>query len=189
MTYQELTYRNQLINTIPMSGCNKDIDANLAASIILLQVEYQHKVSEFETFMQDVLKGLKKEGFDDRLRKHQEMLNVDERQKAYDTWKEDSDEERPTAPTDEERLSADEWRPNDPDFIEEFNELDKSYLTAYNKKLKEEVSCDIKLSREDFAKLVAHIGLEGTIAITALNGQKVEMSNTEFLKHIGYYFL
>ena len=67
MTYQEILLCNALLEAIPVDNIQP---MDIAADIILLQVSYQRKVNEFASFMQDSLKRMKSDKFDDLMINH-----------------------------------------------------------------------------------------------------------------------
>ncbi len=190
MTYQDLFICNNLLSNIPSSFFGKTIPPKTFTEVLLLQVSYQNKAKVFDDFMQEVLKKLKKEGFDERAQKVQRMEDIDNRLKAHDDWKEgDKDADgkdvpQPAKPSDEELKEADEIRETKADFDKELEELNTAYMDAYQKKSKEEVKELKLLSKETFESLVSFFGFTGNVDFTTANGDKVSLSTQDFLKMI-----
>lgn len=191
MTYQDVLFCNSLLSNIPFTLDGKSMSAATTTDVILCQVAYQNKVKEFDAFMQEVLKKIKKDGFDERNQKMQTMTAIDDRLKSYNDWKEgDKDAEgkailRPTKPTDAELKEADEIRKDKAAFDEEMAELDRGYRDAYNAKLKEEVATPKKLSRSTYENIVTFVGFVGDMEITPMNGTPIKTARESFLRMVG----
>lgn len=166
--------------------------AKTSTDVILLQVTYQQKMKEFDEFMQEVLKKLKKEGFDDRLQKHNRFTELDGRIKAHDEWKEGQTNadgkpvERPAKPSDAEIEEADKLRADEEDFAKEMSELDAAYQEAYTKKINEEVKGMKKFSRETYESIISFIGFQGNLTLSFPNREPLELSRQEFLRMVGF---
>lgn len=181
MKYSELLDENVFIGNIPMMVDGKRLPKQTAANVILLRVELQKKATALTEDMQEVLKGLKKEGFDDRAKAVQEMESVDERVKKCEAWKEGDEGEKPEMPTAEELKKAEETRAKKADFDAELKEVEEAYTEAYSKKLKEEVSVKGTLNRNDLAEIYEVIGTDGEMDFRRNDGKTVKISKADFL--------
>lgn len=191
MTYQDILLCNSLLSSIPFTIDGKNMAAGTVTGVLLCQVAYQNKVKECDEFMQEVLKKLKKEGFDERNQRMQTMASTDKRMQEFNDWKEgdkDSDgnvKPRPIKPTEEELKEADEIRKGKAAFDAELSELDKGYIAAYNEKMKEEVQMSKKLTKDIYEDIVKFIGFIGDIEISGNNGQPLKVSREYFLRMVG----
>lgn len=192
MTFQEVSFCNSLLGSIPLVLNDVNMYAKTSTDVILLQVTYQQKMKEFDEFMQEVLKKLKKEGFDERLQKHNRFTELDGRIKAHDEWKEGQTNadgkpvERPAKPSDAEIEEADKLRADEEDFAKEMSELDAAYQEAYTKKINEEVKGMKKFSRETYESIISFIGFQGNMTLSFPNREPFEVSRQEFLRMVGF---
>lgn len=192
MTFQEVSFCNSLLGSVPLVIDGHPMYAKTSTDVILLQVTYQQKMKEFDEFMQEVLKKLKKEGFDDRLQKHNRFTELDGRIKAHDEWKEGQTNadgkpvERPAKPSDAEIEEADKLRADEEDFAKEMSELDAAYQEAYTKKINEEVKGMKKFSRETYESIISFIGFQGNLTLSFPNREPFEVSRQEFLRMVGF---
>lgn len=188
MTYNDIFYNSRvLLNNIPVGRECFSFGSHISTSVIMLQVAYEGKIKEFNDFMSETLKKLKKEGFDDRTQKIREMEDVDRRMKSYTEWEDSHDEgkERPKKPSDEELISAEETRKTKPEYDNELEELNNAYNEAQSKKAKEEVAgFDAKFDRSEYEELVSCIGVSGDIEVDFGNGNKSRMNKVDFLRMI-----
>lgn len=192
MTYQNVSFCNSLLAGIPFVINGVNMQAKTSTDVILLQVAYQNKMREFDEFMQEVLKKIKKDGFDERMQNHTLFTDIEKRLKAHNEWKEgqtDADGkkiERPAKPSDSELEDAEKFRANEADFAKELEELDDAYKAAYAEKVNEKVADMKKFSRESYENIVEFIGFVGEISVSFPNREPVNMSKTEFLQLLGF---
>lgn len=192
MTYQEISFCNSVLASIPLVVDGVNMPPKTSTDVILLQVAYQNKVNEFDGFMQEVLKKLKKEGFDERLQKHNRLLEIDGRIKAHNEWEEgkaDSEGkpiERPAKPSDSEIEEAEKLRVDEDDFAKEMSELDTAYSAAYAEKINEEVKGMKKFSRDTYESIVSFIGFSGELTLNLANREPITVSKQDFLRMVGF---
>lgn len=192
MTYQDISFCNSLLSSIPLTIEGQPMPAKTSTDVILLQVAYQNKLKEFEDFMQEVLKKLKKDGFDERFQKNTRIEDINKRLKAHDEWttgQTDADGkpvERPAKPSDEELKEVEDARTETEDFKAELDELNTAYQAAYGEKFNEEVKGMKKFSRETYENIVAFIGFTGEITINLVNREPATVSKQDFLRMVGF---
>lgn len=171
---------------IPLYYDGKKLDKKTAASVMLLRVAYGKKVQEFEKDMQEVLKGLKKEGFDERSQAVAEMERIDAQKKKSEEWKEEDGVEKPAMPTDEELAKADETRKTLDAYNEEKKELEEAYLEARKKKVSEKV--DMKgyaLTKEELGEIYEVVGAEGKFNLSLPYSENpIQITNEQFLSMV-----
>lgn len=145
MTYNEAAVKANILAQIPLKLKENSLGSSTGVEVILMNQEYQGIVKDFKEKMQEILKTLKKEGFDDRALKMEEAAAIADKKKAAEEWKEgDTDKdgnaiEKPECPTDEELAKLEEAEDMRADFEEERKELEKMYVEAMQKKAAEEV--------------------------------------------------
>lgn len=159
MKYNEVVANRNILVNIPLAFEGRKLPKETAASVMLLRVAYQQKVDEFVKTLDEVKKGLKKDGFDERARAVAEMEDVDKRKKASEEW--DGEGERPAMPTDEELKKAEETRATLEDFGKEKKELEEALAEANRKKLEEDAGNMGKLTKDELADLYELLGSEG----------------------------
>lgn len=154
MVYDEIFKRANLLNMIPVSDAEYDFPSSLATSIILLQVEYNGKIQEYEAIMQEVLKKLKKDGFDERYAQIARMKEIDNRIA--------NGEDVP----EELRQQAEETRKTEDDFNKEMKEVEEQYLDARRRKGQTDVPNFFPvLTKQEYEELVTTIGVKGDINV------------------------
>ena len=179
MTYEEILGKRNISSNIPLVYEGRELSREMKATVVLMKVSYDKVAAEFDKDMQEVLKGLKKEGFDDRSRDIQKMEEIDKRKEKNDNGEKDI-----VAPTDEELKEAERIREKKEDYDKEVKELDESYRKAYVEKLKETVKfTERKLSSSDLAEIIGMLGTDGNMEIT-INGNKNNVSKESFISLI-----
>lgn len=196
MTYNDIFFRNRIVANIPLVFEGRKLPKSETASVMLIRVAYNNKVQEFEKDMEEVLKGLKKEGFDDRAHAIAEMESVDARMKAAKEWKkgqkgEDGKPvEKPEMPSDEELKKADETRATKEEFEAEKKELEEEYVTARQKRAEQKVEVKNGMfSRSEYAEICEVIGYEGEIEVFGFADVPVKISREEFLGMIAAHLV
>lgn len=188
MTYNDVFLRSNIASNIPLVFEGRKLPKAETASVMLLRVAYSGKVEEYQKCLEEVLKGLKKEGFDDRARAVAEMESVDARAKAAKEWKKgDTDKdgkpaEKPEMPTAEELEKAEKTRETVEEFEKEKKELEEAYMEAQQKKSEEKV--DFKngtLTRAEFEEICELIGTEGDIEVRGFSDTPVKLPKEQFL--------
>lgn len=160
MTYNDIYNRRNILLNIPLFFEGRRLSKSTAANVMLLRVDYQHKLDEYFRIMQEVENGLKSEGYE-------------ERAKAYHQMKEGE------TPKDEEQMKA--FEEEQAAFLDALDE-------ARKKKADEPVEMkNGKLTKEDLADIYDLIGAEGSIAYRdAGTGKEMETSREDFLSLIAY---
>lgn len=169
MTNQEMFLKRLTLLNIPLSLEGKELPSELKAKIMLMRVSYDKAAKAFDDDMQQVLKEIKKEGYDERAQKINRMKEIDGKEDA----------------TKEEKKEADEIRKTEADFNKETEELNKAYSEAYQEKMKEE--CDMKpryFAFEGFAKIIELIGTDGAIKVKWNSPEALEIPKEEFISLI-----
>lgn len=191
MTYNDIFLKRAILRNIPIAFEGRKLGKTEVASVMLMRVVYEKKVEEFNKDMEEVLKGLKKEGFDDRAQAIAEMEKVDLQKKTAEEWKEgDKDEngkpiEKPEMPTKEELKKVEETRKTKEDYDKELKELNENYSAAREKKLNESISLqNSSFSHEEYAEICEVIGLEGNIDISGFGKEPIKMPKIDFLEMI-----
>lgn len=182
MTYREIITNRNLLNNVPLLFEGRKLPKSTAASLMLLRVSYNNKVDEYIKTLDEVKKGLKKDGYDEREQAVQQMEDIDRRKKAADEWKEGSEGEKPAAPTEEEIEKAEKTRSTLKDFEAEKKELEDAVNEASNKKLDEKVDMkNGKLTKDEFADIYEVIGVEGTLPVEFPGQPQGELPREVFL--------
>ena len=161
MTNQEMFLKRLTLLNIPLSLEGKELPSELKAKIMLMRVAYDKAAKAFDDDMQQVLKEIKKEGYDERAQKINHMKEIDGKEDA----------------TKEEKKEADEIRKTEEDFNKE--------TEAYQEKMKEE--CDMKPRKfafEGFAKIIELIGTDGAIKVKWNSPEALEIPKEEFISLI-----
>ncbi len=169
MTNQGMFLKRLTLLNIPLSLEGKELPSELKAKIMLMRVAYDKAAKAFDDDMQQVLKEIKKEGYDERAQKINRMKEIDGKEDA----------------TKEEKKEADEIRKTEEDFNKETEELNKAYSEAYQEKMKEE--CDMKPRKfafEGFAKIIELIGTDGAIKVKWDFPEALEIPKEEFISLI-----
>lgn len=187
MTYEEILGKRNISSNIPLVYEGRELSREMKATVVLMKVSYDKVAAEFDKDMQEVLKGLKKEGFDDRSRDIQKMEEIDKRKKAFQAWKKGAKDEkgndipRPTAPTDEELKEIEKIRETKENYDDECKELDELYRKAYIEKLKETVKfTERKFSASDLAEIIGMLGTDGDMVLT-VNGIENRIAKEAFI--------
>lgn len=189
MTYNDVFLREKILSNIPLEGeeALNPFPPSLITSIVLMQVACSKKIEEFENTMQEVLKRLKKDGFDERAQIQERRKEIEKRIFEAENW--NGEGEKPEIPSDKEIEEAKEAEKTKAAFEEEYAELDKSYFEARQKKSLEEVKdITLQFTREEYEKLVEVIGLSGTIEFNGFNEAKSRVKKIDFLKIIAEQF-
>lgn len=191
MKYYELITKNTLVGQIPLMFNGRKLQSEVAANVVILKVGYNNAVQEMKKELEEIQKGLQKDGYEDRSRAYQEMLEVDKKVEKHNSWKEgDVDSEgkaieQPKMPSAEELERAEETRKTEKEFLKEVEELNEVYGKAYLKKLQEEVNFTKGLSKDDWKAIYDMIGLEGTIKYQYPNGIEKDIEVSDFIQYVG----
>lgn len=196
MKYNDIFYKKAVLNNIPLVFEGRKLGKSEVASLMLIRVAYDRKTDEFKKFMEDVWKGLKKEGFDERERAVQQMEDVDRRKKAYEEWKDgdkDSDGkpiEKPSMPTKEELEKAEKTRETKADYDKELAEMNESFAEAREKKMNEETTITGgTFTRAEYAEICGLLGSEGDIELTGFTTEAVKIPRAQLLSMIAAHLV
>ena len=191
MKYAEIFNKASIVKNIPLICEGRELPAGMNAIVVLTRVQYDKYIKTFQDEMDSVLKGLKKEGFDERSERQNRLKDIDERAEASKKWKKgDKDDkgnliEKPVPPTAEELKEAEEIRKEKDAYDKELEKLESDYRKAHDEKMGEEVEIkERKFTAEQFESIIRTIGVEGDIEV---NGNK--MPKTHFINMIGALFV
>ena len=186
MTYRELSNNAVLAGAIKIIDGAKKLDGNAAIDVVMAQAELERGMSEYQSKMQDIVKKLKPEDYDERSKKQQKMLDIEARAKAVDEW--DGEGEEPKMPTDEELKEAEELKQELEGFDKEEKELDEQLGKAAEKLMNEESSIKkVKLSRETLAAIYAMVEDPDEESGVKMGGHA--LTNREFLVKLAVQFV
>lgn len=190
MTYNDIMERNILAASLPLEKDGRPLPTALSAKVLLLQVELQSTIARYEELMQEALKKIKPEGFDERHSALMRMEDTDRRLAAHEAWKEgDTDAdgnpvERPARPSDEELAQAEAVRPEADGYRAECDKVWERWMAVRSEKAAEDAGTPRLLPRDEYAALVDHIGLSGQTELTRPDGSKERMDNVDYLRLI-----
>lgn len=176
MTYNEAFNRSNILNNIPLSYEGRKLPKSTAASVMLLRVAYSQKVDEFVGCMEEVRKGLKKEGFDARAAAVERMRAAEEKLRKYESG------EGGEKPSEKELEEAAKTRSTLDAFEQEKKELEESMAEANRKKAEESVEVKGSLSPGDLADIYEMLGVEGDIEVAVPGNKIVKMDKSVFLQ-------
>lgn len=183
MKYSEVFERQGVLRNIPLEYDGLKVSSELAAKIILMRVAYDKEVKSFEDDMQEALKAMKPEGFDERSGKFAKLEDTDRKAAAHKEWEEKGSEgEAPECPSEEELSEAEAVRPGKESYGKELEDLNAKYMEARRQKLDEESGMkDRRLTEKDLSEIISVTGTQGTIKITIGNGQETGIDKEQFL--------
>lgn len=173
----EVINLSALVSALPTTIEGKSLDPDTKAKLIILKYHYEKASLAFEDEMQEELKKLKPEGFDDRLQKIQQAENVIAEKKKYDEWKEDDEGEKPTAPDAGVVEAANKTLADRADFDKELAKVNEEYLSVRNTRLSEEYESTPRTI--DYATYVKLVDFIGDSKVKLLNG--VELTSVQCL--------
>lgn len=183
MKYSEVFERQGVLRNIPLESDGLKVSSELAAKIILMRVAYDKEVKSFEDDMQEALKAMKPEGFDERSGKFAKLEDTDRKAAACKEWvKKGSEGEAPACPSEEELEEAEAVRPGKEAYEKELEELNVKYMEARRQKLDEDSGMKGRcLTEKDLSEIISVTGTQGTIKITIGNGQETGIDKEQFL--------
>lgn len=191
MRYAEIFNKANIVKNIPLVCQGRELPTGMNAVVVLTRVQYDKPMREFNEAMESVLKGLKKEGFDERNEKQNRLKEIDSRVEAVKNWKKgDKDKDgkpvdKPEMPTEEELKEVEEIRKDKEAYEVELKDLDAECGKAHLEKMKEDAGFkERKFSADQFEAVIKLIGVEGEIEV---NGNQVPKS--EFINVIGTLFV
>ena len=169
MTYNEIFQNRNILMNIPLAYEGRVLPKSTAASVMLLRVKYQQHVDEFIKTIQEVQKGLKKDGYDERVSAYSRMTSIFDKKKKAEEWKEGDEGEKPEMPTQEEIDEANKTKETAEEFEKERKELEEATMEAQDKEGKKEVNFkDCKLTKEELADIYEVIGVEGNFSYSVV---------------------
>lgn len=174
MTYSDLFFRKSILDAIPMKKGDKRLSTSAISDVILLRVTYQSQIDNFNNTMQAVLDKLKKDGFDERMRKHSRFEELCKKAEPL---------------TDEELTEKSELERQEERFNAEFRELDSVYTESFNTKLKEDVPDIRGLSHDTFGAIIEIMDFDEKITLSLFNHNPMEIPQSEFLSMVGYHLV
>lgn len=191
LTYNQIFEKSSVIKNLPIMYEGRQLPKGMSAKVVLVRVQYDKYVESFEKEMQEVLKGLKKEGFDERMQLFQKMEDIDKRKAASETWKEgDTDSEgkvieKPAMPSGEELNEAEKIRKDKAEFDKELSELNEEYMQARISKSSDEVEFnERKFTVDELSEIISMLGDENQM----IEINKVEVSKGAFINMLGAKF-
>ncbi len=156
--------REAYISALPLNKEGKELAPKTLAKVMLIKVHYSKAAEKIREELQEVLRGLKKEGYDDRAQKQLRMQDINERVAKAVAWKACGEGDKPEMPTAEEIKEAKVISKATEAFNKETEELTKAYRLANEEKMQED--CDVKdkrMSEECYADVCAVLGTSGEI--------------------------
>lgn len=186
MKYYELIGKANLANQIPLAYGEKKLSADSAAEVVLLKVHFNSALENMKESLDEVVKNLKKEGFDERSSAIEEMKKVDATLKAISEWEDGKSEgEKPKMPTEEEIAKAEETRKTEEDFNKELLELSEVYNKAANKQMFEDVDFKYGLSKDAWKNIYDMLGTDDEIDFIFANGTSKKIKTIQFIQFLG----
>lgn len=159
MKYAEVLNKAMLAGAIKMADGEKRLNKSAAVDVAILRAELERGRHEFFTKMQDIEKGLKPEGYDDRLSDYQRMQDITRRKQAASEW--DGTGEAPKQPTADELAEAEELAKKLEGFENEMATLNEQLQEAHDRLADEESSLKkVTLSRETLGHIYEVMDLE-----------------------------
>lgn len=190
MKYIELMEKKGILANVPLAFEGRELPSKLQAKLMLMRVGYDKVVAQFQDKLQEVLKGLKSEGFDALAADAQKVEGVESRASAFEKWNGEGD--KPTMPTDEELKEAKDIRESGKyeEYQKELKTLTEKYNEAYRLELLAE--CDYserKFTEDEYAEIVAMMGTGGKIDFLRADGEKVEIAKVDLLAMVAANFV
>lgn len=172
ISYAEAFEKNAIIKNLPLIYDGKKLPKGMSAKVVLVRVQYEKYVKEYEDLMQEVLKQLKKEGYDERAQAISKMEEVFHLKEAFEKWKPgQKDEEgneinKPEKPSDEDLKDAEKTAETKDEFQKEHEELVAEYTKAREAKSKELVELtERKFTPEELDSIIEMLGIDGDMKI------------------------
>lgn len=164
-----------VVKNIPLAFEGRELPSKLQAKLMLMRVSYEKFSASFNEKLQDVLKGLKAEGFDELAQKIREMESIEKNENA----------------TPEEIEKAQQIRHADYDnYKKQEKELLEKYQEAYNQELNEESGFnEKKFSEEELAEIIDMIKTDGEIDFVGGDGNAVKIKKMELIGLIASVFV
>lgn len=180
MKNSEIVNASIIVSNIHLVFEGRELSNKMQAKIMLMRVGLDKKVAAFNEKIQEALKGVKPEGFDDLAREIEKMRQIEARHKAVSEW--NGEGEKPTVPTEKEIDEADKIRKEK---YFEYEEKEKVVLEKYAEIRKQELDaeCDFnlrKFTEEEYAEIISLIKSEGEYPYI-VNGNTFTISRIEFL--------
>ena len=181
--------RRAILKNVPLVYEGRELGAKLQAKLMLMRVAYDKAAAAFNEKMQEVLKGLKPDGFDELAQAVEKMKLTDRKAKAHAEW--DGEGERPAKPSDKEMEEAKSVREEKlADYEAKLAELKVKYNEAVRMELEEECGMAEKyLTEDEYAEVVAVVKTEGDMTIIRDDGGEIALKRTDFLAMVGADFV
>ena len=190
MKYIDLMDKKGILDNVPLAFEGRELPSKLQAKLMLMRVGYDKVVAQFQEKLQEVLKGLKPDGFDALAADVQKLESVESRVSAFENW--NGEGEKPTMPTDEELKDAEEMRASGKyeESQKELKTLTEKYNEAYRLELLADVDyAERKFTEDEYAEIVAMVGTAGKVDFFLADGQKVEIAKVDLLAMVAANFV
>lgn len=180
MKYSEVFRNSVFASSIPVENLEK----NAGSAILFMRYDYEQAIEEFNKKLDGACKVIKKEGFDERLRKLGKMKDVENRLAAAEKW--NGEGEEPKKVTDEEKTEMETWKNELGDFeTEEYAKYIEQRENAHNELMDSECPITIsKLTREQYTEVVGAIGIKGNMDNLVNSATKEPLSKEGFLMYV-----
>lgn len=179
ISYSEAFEKNAIIKNLPLMYDGKKLPKGMSAKVVLVRVQYEKYVKEYEDLMQEVLKQLKKEGYDERAQAINKMEEVLSLKEAFEKWKpgqkddEGNEIKKPEKPSDEDLQQAEKTAETKDEFKKEHEELVAEYTKAREAKSKELIELnERKFTPEELDYIIEMIGIDGDLQIEGRSVKK-----------------
>lgn len=180
MKNSEIINASIIASNIHLVFEGRGLSNKMQAKIMLMRVGLDKKVAAFNEKIQEALKGVKPEGFDDLAREVGNMRQVEARSKAVAEW--NGEGEKPTEPTKEELDEAKKIREEK---LSDYEEKEKVVLEKLVEIRKQELDEDSgytlkKFTEDEYAEIISMIKSEGEYPYV-VNGETFTIRRIDFL--------
>lgn len=176
MKYIDIFNKAAIVKHIPLIFEGRKLPKGMNSSVVLMRIQYDKYIEEFNKDMQKIANELKPQGYDEKCSKIEKMNDIFERKSKIEKG-ESLDELK--YPSETEIKEAENIKETEAKFLKEKEELDLEYSKAYSEKMQQEI--DIKervFSEEELDEIVDLIGVEGSISINNKDVPKEQFINT-----------
>ena len=170
MTVNETFNNRTIVSNIPLVFEGRELSSKLQAKLMIMRVTYDKSVSAFQEKMQEVVKGLKVEGYDNLEAEIKKMLAIE---KKEDASKEELEEAK--------RIREEKYA----DYEEKKKVLIEKVNEAYNQEGLEQTDIKVKkFTEEEYSEIISVIKTEGKIKYAMNNDESVDIPKMAFLSMI-----
>lgn len=160
MTLAEALNNQMLIEQISLQ---LGFPTQTATKLTALKMSYRKIEKAYQEDIQEALKCIKPEGFDERFRKAMRFRDIENRAKLLEEW--NGEGEKPNAPTEEELKEAEEIRPMMDDFLKEEYDMNVQMNDIIANMRKGEIEVpDTTLTWAEWGHIYDAIGIEGDMS-------------------------